>query len=1021
MKLSIVHRSTTDASFVPIKRSGEISRNRKRVSGFLMILSFCFIFAVIGCNRQYYRQKADTDVYHLINTAPKDERWELTDYTIQAKPESRFYDPFDPDCEPMPPDDVKAHQKMRTVYGMETEEWDVNHPHTPHVENPYWQQYLTLNDHGELVLDRKGAFQLAQIHSSEFQTALENLYMSALDVSFQRFQFDTQFDALSSLIYGTSGANKNSRWTAENGLNLNKMSVSGGEYMIGIANSLTWTLAGPKESGPGTVISMSILQPLLREGGRAIVLEELTKAERNLLANIRQMAFYRQGFYNTVVAGGRSVGMPTASGTPTGNSTGISRSGGYISLLAQQIQIQNQRSDVVSQQETQIQLLELFQADRLNDRLQVEQAKSGYLRSLNQLLEQQTDYDTSVDQFLVATVGLPPDLKVKVEDPLVDQFELMSPQLSLLQGEIADLLQEVRNDERPIPENALDRLIKISTAVRAEIVTIRGEIEKLDKAVPERIQNLKFLQERLVAIGREGDKDAYSVDEFVKRVERVHTWMPYYEKNLQVIDDLLHHVSKQDKDIIANLLHQGKIDPKSVPLLQHLELSSLLEETRKIQEAAPGGENPLESERLTDPYIREAQKDPYRHYLIRIANRLLQEVRFLSVNQARARLDTITIIPIDITPETSLKIAALNRLDWMNERTRLVNSWRNIEVAANKLRGYLNLKFNGEIGTPHDKPLEFQSSRSSLSVGAEFKAPLTRLAERNEYRTALIEYQRARRNYYRYVDEVHSGLREKLRRIQTAQLDFEVQRESVNVAVSKVILAQMNLEKPQPVGQVRTKMNNTLARDLTEALSSLLDDQNALMNLWVNYYCLRLSLCLDLGLIQLDEDGMWLDPGSMRESDYIRFTQPENSPEYPDGNPPETVADISGLNPVFPQELAEPESVNLVEQANPNENTVARNVPVTSVSPVQPVPPRKTPPEAEDSAVSDSTPLIPSQNDRRHSENTRKPTDRSTVTKRSEQVPLALSPSGRARSRSNVSQAGFAVSNPDLQTDSEPE
>ena len=86
-------------------------------------------------------------------------------------------------------------------------------------------------------------------------------------------------------------------------------------------------------------------------------------------------------------------------------------------------------------------------------------------------------------------------------------------------------------------------------------------------------------------------------------------------------------------------------------------------------------------------------------------------------------------------------------------------------------------------------------------MGVEFDAPLTRLAERNVYRTALINYQQARRSYYAYEDGVDQVLRQSLRQIQLSQINFEQRRAAVYVAASQVWLKQYEmLHKPQVGG-----------------------------------------------------------------------------------------------------------------------------------------------------------------------------------------------------------------------------
>ena len=77
--------------------------------------------------------------------------------------------------------------------------------------------------------------------------------------------------------------------------------------MVGLANSLVWQFAGPDDYTSHTLLDFSLVQPLLRAGGRARVMERLTIAERALLANVRQMEQYRRAFYLAVVTGSNSI------------------------------------------------------------------------------------------------------------------------------------------------------------------------------------------------------------------------------------------------------------------------------------------------------------------------------------------------------------------------------------------------------------------------------------------------------------------------------------------------------------------------------------------------------------------------------------------------------------------------------------------------------------------------------------------------------------------------------------------
>jgi hypothetical protein len=106
------------------------------------------------------------------------------------------------------------------------------------------------------------------------------------------------------------------------------------------------------------------------------------------------------------------------------------------------------------------------------------------------------------------------------------------------------------------------------------------------------------------------------------------------------------------------------------------------------------------------------------------------------------------------------------------------------------------------------------------------------------------------------VDQV---LRRTIRDIRLSQIDFEIQRAAVLVAIVKVDLAELNLTKPPPKGQ--NAVSDTAARDLIDALNELLRAQNDFLAVWVDYQAQRMSLDFDLGTMELDTQGIWVDPG----------------------------------------------------------------------------------------------------------------------------------------------------------------
>jgi hypothetical protein len=158
-----------------------------------------------GCSPSKYRQKADEDANCLTDQKSALAGIEPASFRIDIDPRSRMYDPNDPDLEPMPPDDPTSNLLMQRVDCKKGSRLWNKLPKTPFVENPAWTDYLPLNEKGELVLDLTGAVEMGYLNSPRYQNELEQLFLSALDVSFERFRFDCQFFGGSSIFYTADG------------------------------------------------------------------------------------------------------------------------------------------------------------------------------------------------------------------------------------------------------------------------------------------------------------------------------------------------------------------------------------------------------------------------------------------------------------------------------------------------------------------------------------------------------------------------------------------------------------------------------------------------------------------------------------------------------------------------------------------------------------------------------------------------------------------------------------------------
>ncbi len=207
-----------------------------------------------GCTRQFFRVRADKEVKYLVTQKSNDPRWQYLDFTIGMDPRARYFDPTNPDCPPMPYDDPASHRYMHCVAGKR--QWPCWHMNGDwyYLENPRWKdllmQYNEITDEGAVKLTMNGAVCLAQVHSSSYRSQIETIYLSALDVSTERFRYDVQFFGNSNTVFDHAGSltsplGEQNTLTQTTGANIARGFSAGGELLVGFANTLVWQFAGP--------------------------------------------------------------------------------------------------------------------------------------------------------------------------------------------------------------------------------------------------------------------------------------------------------------------------------------------------------------------------------------------------------------------------------------------------------------------------------------------------------------------------------------------------------------------------------------------------------------------------------------------------------------------------------------------------------------------------------------------------------------------------------------------------------
>jgi hypothetical protein len=208
--------------------------------------------------------------------------------------------------------------------------------------------------------------------------------------------------------------------------------------------------------------------------------------------------------------------------------------------------------------------------------------------------------------------------------------------------------------------------------------------------------------------------------------------------------------------------------------------------------------------------------------------------------------------------EAAVRIALEYRMDLMNNRAQLYDFWRQIRVTANALKGILNLNLSNNVYTPvtSSNPFAFLSQAKQFSLTLNAELPLVRVAERNAFRTALINYQRTRRSLQTAEDNLKIQLRNDLRAVHVAYINYEISKRNYELSVRLKDQAFEQIVAP-PAGGTQALAQSANAATQTNNLLNfqgrLITSMLSLTNGWQQYQTNRLIVYRDIGILPYDE------------------------------------------------------------------------------------------------------------------------------------------------------------------------
>lgn len=215
-----------------------------------------------------------------------------------------------------------------------------------------------------------------------------------------------------------------------------------------------------------------------------------------------------------------------------------------------------------------------------------------------------------------------------------------------------------------------------------------------------------------------------------------------------------------------------------------------------------------------------------------------------------AELDELRAVGLrhpNIVMDDAVKVAFNARLDLYTERDRVEDAERSLVVAKNALLPEVTLAADASVRSEGDdnfQKLDFD--RTDWSAGLNVDLPLDRKAERNAYRSTLIQYERIKRDLTLAEDTISLDVRSAWRNLESARRNYIVAQKSVDLNLRRVEEQELLAD-----------LGRGSVLDQVDSQTELTQSQNELTASLISHTLARLQFWLDMGILYIKEDGQW--------------------------------------------------------------------------------------------------------------------------------------------------------------------
>lgn len=306
-----------------------------------------------GCSQSHYRKSADKQVYGLIGESEKDVFGRTNAFSIDTRYSARR------------PDEI---------------------PGTEIISERLQS--------GRRKINVSDALQIAVQYNRTYQSRKEQLYLTALRLTAEIHRFrPSLFGNAVGNVERFSDGTYNRRLVS--GFGVDQALKTGADIGISVANDVVSYYSGKGSYNSFSILSATFSQPLLRGAGAAVVAENLTQADRDVIYEVRGFAQYRNSFAVDIVTS-------------------------YFRLLGQRDTVRNEFNNyqnlILSRERA-----EALAFDR-QPAFQADQARQDELRAKSRYVIAVDSYQRSVDSFKLQ-LALPLGVEIDLDDSALEDLK----------------------------------------------------------------------------------------------------------------------------------------------------------------------------------------------------------------------------------------------------------------------------------------------------------------------------------------------------------------------------------------------------------------------------------------------------------------------------------------------------------------------------------------------------------------------------------------------------------------------